>query len=405
MLSGGVKLGNRLVTRRSWRVAACALVAGIGIIASAGGSVAANGWSVAASPGPLLKNPELSGVSCTSATSCTGVGWFVDSSGVEHTLVVRGSGSSWTSVASPSPPLAGGALVGVSCTSASSCFAVGSQPLSGVSYTTLVERWDGTRWTIVPSPNPPGVGVPYTWAALHGSWCASSTSCLAVGFYEIGGIARTLTERWDGTTWTIVSSPNPPGTNLPGIRNELSSLSCLSATNCYAVGFTQTSVSRTLVEHWNGTTWAIISSPNIANANVSTLSGVSCPSVQNCFAVGTYSVVNGRSHTLVEHWNGFTWAIVPSRTPVGALVSGLSSVSCMSPTSCVAVGSFSTSTNVQQTLVQQGDASSWSAVPSATPSLATASWLSGTSCLKSAPCVAVGSFIRAGLFHTLIEQS
>jgi hypothetical protein len=405
MLSGGVKLSKRLVTRASWRVAACALVASIGIIASVGVSVAANGWSVAASPGPLLGNPELAGVSCTSATSCTGVGWFVDSAGVEHTLVVRGSGSSWTSVASPNPPLAGGALVGVSCTGPSSCVAVGSQPLSALSYTTLAERWDGTRWTIVPSPNPPGVGVPYTRAALNSVWCASATSCLAVGFYAIGGITRTLSERWDGTTWTIVASPNPAGTNLPGVTVELSGLSCLSATNCFAVGFTQTSVSRTLVEHWNGTTWAIIPSANIVPANVNTLSGVSCPSVQNCFAVGTSSVVNGRSHTLIEHWNGVTWAIVPSHTPVGALVSELSSVSCMSPTSCVAVGSFSTSSNVQQPLVQQGNASSWSAVPSAKPSSATASWLSSSSCAKPATCVAVGSFIRAGLFHTLIERS
>src|SRR5205823_5211397 len=160
-------------------------------------------------------------------TSCTGVGWFVNSSGVEHTLVVRGSGSSWARVASPSPSLAGGALVGVSCTSPSNCVAVGSQPQSAQSYTTLAEHWDGTTWTIVPSPNPPGVGVPYTRAALHGVRCASATSCLAVGFYAIGGISRTLSERWDGTTWTIVSTPNPAGTNLPGVIVELSGLTCL----------------------------------------------------------------------------------------------------------------------------------------------------------------------------------
>jgi hypothetical protein len=329
-----------------------------------------------------------------------GVGFYTDGAGVERTFAFRGSGSSWTRVASPSPPSPGGALVGVSCTGPTYCVAVGSHVLSSLSKVTLVEQWDGSHWTIIPSPNPSGVGLPYTEAALNGVWCASATSCVAVGFYANGAGRQTLAERWDGTTWTIVSSPHPVGTN------ELSAVSCLSNANCFAVGYTQTSVYTTLVEHWNGTTWAIIPSVNPAPANLNTLSGVSCPSVQNCFAVGTYSAFNGRSHTLIEHWNGNKWAVVPSHTPAGALQSELRSVSCMSPTSCVAVGSFVTNSNapLQQPLVQQGNASSWSVVPSAKPSSATASFLSGSSCAEPTTCVAVGSFIRDAIFHTLIER-
>jgi hypothetical protein len=271
--------------------------------------------------------------------------------------------------------------------------------------TTFAERWDGSNWTIVPSPNPPGVGVPYTWAALHSVSCATATSCLAVGAYTINGSTRTLSERWDGSTWTIVPSPNPPGINFPGVRVELSGVSCSGATNCVAVGFTQTSVSRTLVEHWNGTTWVIVPSPNVGGSWVSTLSGVSCPSAQSCFAVGTYSVVDGLSHALIEHWNGNTWGVVPSHEPTGALVNQLNSVSCMSTTTCVAVGSFATSSSRQQPLVQQGNASSWSVVSGAKPSSATASWLTGSSCAKPAPCFAVGTYERAGLSHAWVALS
>jgi hypothetical protein len=396
---GGIKLSKRLVTRGSWRAAACALVAAVGIIASAGASAAANGWSTTLSPGPLKQDTELAGISCASATSCMGVGFYSDGAGVEHTFAFRGSGSSWARVASPSPS-PGGALVGVSCAGPNYCVAVGSHVSSTLSTVALVEKWDGSHWTIVPSPNPAGVGGPYTEAALDGVWCASATSCIAVGFYDNGAGRQTLTERWDGTTWTIVSSPNPTG------ANELSALSCLSTTNCFAVGYTQTSVYTTLVEHWNGTTWTITPSANPAPANLNTLSGVSCPSVQNCFAVGTYSVFDGGSHTLIEHWNGTTWAVIPSHTPAGALQSELRSVSCISPTSCVAVGSFVTNSNapLQQPLVQQGNASSWNVVPSAKPSSATASFLSGSSCAGPTTCVAVGSFIRDGIFHSLIER-
>ena len=76
---------------------------------------------------------------------------------------------------------------GVSCTSATNCFAVGAtgQPF-GPSYT-LVERWNGTRWAIVRSAKPTGA----TSSALYGVSCISTRSCFAVGYSSEG----TLIER------------------------------------------------------------------------------------------------------------------------------------------------------------------------------------------------------------------
>ena len=59
---------------------------------------------------------------------------------------------------------------------------------------TLVEHWDGSAWTIEPSPNPPAVG-----AYLTGVSCTTATACTAVGHYQNGlNMDVTLVERYTG---------------------------------------------------------------------------------------------------------------------------------------------------------------------------------------------------------------
>jgi hypothetical protein len=93
--------------------------------------------------------------------------------------------------------------------------------------------------------------------------CKSATSCIAVGHYQKPrnrfdfGPTLTLAERWNGTKWTIVSSPNP-GANV----SDLAAVSCWGTTHCFAVGSQTASTTQTLTERWNGTTWAVVASPN-----------------------------------------------------------------------------------------------------------------------------------------------
>jgi len=107
----------------------------------------------------------------------------------------------------------------------------------------------------------------------------------------------TLVEHWNGTTWAIVASPNPAdGATLSGI-------SCPSATACYAVGdFRSGSPSFTFAEQWDGTSWAIISTPNPGSATYAALAGVACPAPAACFAVGQYAT-NVGFYTLVEKYS------------------------------------------------------------------------------------------------------
>ena len=159
---------------------------------------------------------------------------------------------------------------------------------------------------IVPSPNP----TPY--AAFAGVACPSINNCFAVGDYStaVGAYLQTLIEHWNGTTWSIVPSPN--ATAQPA---SLDSVSCPNARSCFAVGEevnASGSVSQTLIERWNGTRWSIVPSPNPTGPPVSSLSSVACPSTTNCFAVGgTRNEAAVVDKTLVEHWNGTRWSIVP----------------------------------------------------------------------------------------------
>src|SRR5438105_514117 len=193
----------------------------------------------------------------------------------------------WEIVNSPSTSITeSNRLWSVTCGSASDCWTVGDHyPGDAVtSAQTLIERWDGNTWTIVSSPN---TG---TYNTLYSVTCVSSSDCWAVGFYSASQM-NTLTQHWNGTLWTVVSSPNAGASQT----NILLGVTCVSAAECWAVGYdtngnTNGSGYDTLIERWNGISWAIVTSPNTGTGQSNRLLGVTCPSASECWAVG-YSYI------------------------------------------------------------------------------------------------------------------
>ena len=148
-----------------------------------------------------------------------------------------------------------------------------------------------TSWPVLPSPNPVGSSV----SILNGVTCFNSTNCMAVGSSVIGGNPSTLVESWNGSTWSIIPSPIPSGSSSAALQ----AVSCVSATDCTAVGYSYpTNAITTLVESWNGSTWSIVPSPNPIGSTSSELQAVACSSTSSCAAVG-YSY-DGSSYTLAE---------------------------------------------------------------------------------------------------------
>jgi hypothetical protein len=310
---------------------------------------------------------------------------------------VAGAGVPWKIVASPNAsPTENNVLTAVSCTGASDCVAVGHS--AGDNFQTLVESWNGSAWSIVPSPDTSPTADNLLW----GVSCSSPTACTAVGSVEVGADYQTLIESWNGSVWSIVPSPS-----LSPTENTLLGVSCYDLTHCIAVGSAQVGANglETLAESWNGTTWSIVASPDVPTSAYAELSGVSCTGPTDCNAVG-FADIPGGGETLVESWNGTAWSIVPSPNPSsepGSNGDSLSAVSCTGPTACVAVGTDrGVDSHSEVTLVESWNGTAWSVVPSPNGQ-DIADFLGGVSCISATTCTAVGGG-GVGSGGTLIES-
>ncbi len=356
-------------------------------------------WSIVPTPNPgSSSDTALSAVSCPSAGFCVAAGTWTSSTGQAYPLAERWQGGRWSILAMPNPVTSTQTeLTGVACTSAAACIAVGY--FDNPYFTqTLAEAWNGHRWSVQQTKNVPNPGSP-VWGELNGIWCLSAKACTAVGYYEGSVTQLTLAESWNGTTWSVEPTPNLPGE--PG--NALYGVSCRSARQCVAVGNYSASNGSVgpLAEAWNGRKWSVQRTPAPAGAQDTYLFAAACPSASVCLAVG-YTAAGDTTRTLAEQWNGRTWSIKPAPPPAGSVQSELSGISCRSARACVAVGS-DTAAVVTRTLAQTWTGSAWSVTP--TPGLAEvqASELSAVSCTAPDHCVAVGYYTDASGTGPLTE--
>jgi hypothetical protein len=210
----------------------------------------------------------------------------------------------------------------VAAISANDVWAVGNATGSQAA---LIEHWDGTAWSIVPDSSISGVG-PITNTLLSVSADASN-DVWAVG-------SKTLLH-FNGTTWTEVPSP----------LLHANSVTALSPTNAWAVGTISVFAgdrqhTKPAIEHWDGTSWSIVTSPNpnpVATKDTA-LDGIAAISADDIWAVGAgnFSTISGTA-TLIEHWDRTSWTIVSSPDP-GTATNALFAVTALSDGTVVAVG-------------------------------------------------------------------
>ena len=256
---------------------------------------------------------QLKSDSCSSASACTAVGDYTGSSGIEVTLAEAWNGTSWSVQATPNPSGAqGSALGGVSCTSASACTAVGEYLNSSGVTVILAEKWNGTSWSIETTPDPTDAQE----SVLDGVSCSSATKCTAVGGYvDSSGVTMPLAEAGKGSIWSIDTTAIPSGATA----STFNSVACISAIACTAAGDSENSsgVVATLAEALNGTSWSIQATPNVSGSPQSFFYGVSCSSAGACTAVGAYADGSGTGALLAEEWNGASWSIEAAPEPTG----------------------------------------------------------------------------------------
>jgi protein involved in ribonucleotide reduction len=165
---------------------------------------------------------------------------------------------------------------------------------------TLTMHWNGSAWSIVPSPN---VGGNSNF--LFGV-SGSGNDVWAVGYYYTFNGSGTMTLHWDGGAWSVVPSPNASGA---------SGLNAVSGggNDVWAVGtYSDGSAARTFTLHWDGSTWSQVQSPNVGTES-NQLYAVT-GSGNDVWAVGYYTFFG---QTLTLHWNGSSWSVVASPSPKG----------------------------------------------------------------------------------------
>lgn len=353
-----------------------------------------SGWNLLSSPNKSEAENVLNGVSCTSSSACTGVGSYVAEDGNAYPLAERWNGSSWSTQATQtSQP---GVFNDVACASSTSCIAVGRTPdpeTEGAPYRTFAESWNGTEWQTMSTPNQ---GTKEN--VLSSVSCTAATECTAVGHYVAeSGKTYPLSERWNGTSWSIETTP----TSHVGV---LKGVSCTLSTSCVAVGSSldpekEAGSQRTFAMHWNGSKWTVVSSPNKSSTN-NVLNSISCTSWAACTAVGYYTPLD--TFPMVLRWDGSSWSTQSLPYQWGFL----EDVSCASSTYCMAVGRMPEDPEDEGSanwgLGASWDGSKWQL--SMPVNQGSQSILSGVSCPTTAWCNAAGRYSSSGVFKTLAER-
>jgi hypothetical protein len=347
------------------------------------------GWSSMPTPIVVTRDNDLRGAAVVPATSIAWAVGSTDDGTARRTLAERWNGSAWTIVSTPnSGPTAVNALIAVSAASASSVWAVGSGGNAP-----LAERFDGVSWSIQPVPMPAGA----IGGVLNGVKALSSSDAWAVGEYiDSGSTHHTLVEHWNGAAWSVVVSPDVSGAD----GSSLFGVSAVSASDVWAVGSSPNSgITSTLVEHWNGSAWSIVASPNPGSLT-SGLVGVSALAANDVWAVG-FDDNGGGFQTLIEHWNGTTWSQVASVSPTSP--SSLNSMVAVSTNNAWAVGS-SGSGDAERTLVEHWNGSSWSRVGSPNGTTFQGNALEAVAAMSATSVLAVGfQHVGPGI-QTLAER-
>jgi len=276
-------------------------------------------------------------------------------------------------------------LYGVDAPRQNRAFAVGyiDETLTGPKGP-LAERWNGTSWSLQTTPHP--------WTGdsiLYGVYAPSPNDAWAVGYRDAtpGAPDRPLAMRWNGTAWKVKKTPSPTKGDV-----GFNGVSGVGSAPLFAVGFADRSgVARTLIERWNGTSWKTMKSPN-ASAGLNFVSAVDAVTAKNVWAVGDYRKA-GRDRTLVLHHTGAGWKVVKSPNR-GTADNDLYGLVALGRKNVWAVGSYEKGSAAFGPLIEHWNGTAWKVVKG--PTLADSSFFYGVDAVSAHNIWAAGGDNDAG---------
>jgi hypothetical protein len=339
------------------------------------------------SPSPPIWLPTVTSVSCPSVGFCVAVGDY-NADGVSlspeltyadqnPTAEILSEGA-WSVIVLPMPPGASQAtLTAVSCTSTTSCIAVGSYGNLTGSPILYSEILAGTAWTPTPMAPAPVDAFVAGGPQINAVSCTTATSCVAVGTYGGGPMVETMT----GTTWTLTNLATPSGSH----SGLLTGVSCPSSTFCTAIGNYdgQGLMDATL----SGAIWSSTAMPTLGEASLGIAGAVSCATPLSCVAV--YG-------SLGETLTNGTWTATALPVPVGATSVGMTALSCGVPDSCVAVGYAGIPPSTDEPVAETLTDGSWTEAALPIPNASAVPSIFAVSCNSGTECVTVGDTPTSG---------
>jgi hypothetical protein len=266
-------------------------------------------WTATVLPRPAGTLRIFDGaVSCPAAHRCVADANFTATTSDGHGFAETLTGTKWTLRDVPLPKgSAGGGFGGVSCLSVTDCVLSGGSFTATLHQALLFESWNGKTFVQMKAASPAGA----QFFGVAGVSCTSAKSCVAVGSESHAGDYNEtgFAELWNGESWSVTSVKGPKNPLLVGV-------SCAAAKSCVAVGNTSTNgseeTSHALAISYNGH-WTTGSVPPLANGGASAFTSVSCVSATDCVAVGEGGGPGETlfsSAALTAFWNGKSWKLV-----------------------------------------------------------------------------------------------
>jgi hypothetical protein len=191
--------------------------------------------------------------------------------------------------------------------------------------------------TILPDPTA-SIELGHVWVAGY--------------YYRDDGNPSTLTLRWNGSAWTVVPSPDASTR-----ENYLSGLGGNGRGDLWSTGVYNRpdGLYLPLTEHWNGEEWSVVQAQSVSSS-YTVLSSVAPISERDVWAVGSYFNANAAQLTLAEHWDGTSWQIAYTPNPAGEIdntrVNVLNSVASVPKVGVWAVGYYQIHGTQAQTLIE-----------------------------------------------------
>lgn len=350
---------------------------------SSGASAATSKWTMYPfGYAPPTMTTKYDSVGCASTGTCVAVGSSI-AEGQPRMSAEYWNGASWSMKSLPGTgAVSVGSLYDVACVSASSCTAVGSYFTKGGEERPYAANWNGTTWSLLPAVELGGVESGLKTVSCFG------TQCLAMGTFNSGSLPK---KQWaavyNGTSGTAVNL-----STYLGVTNDVF---CRASNDCLAVGASGSSKAQAL--RWNGTSFAYMTLPSIAESSESSLEGIACQGV--CEAVGfSKSTSTSARVPLAEVWDGTTWSVQAVPNPAGSTSTTLTDVSCN--TYCVASGNYSTAATGSRPLAERllnvgvPPKGSWEIdMPKYVEGFGnSAQTMTGISCASATKCMGVGTY-------------